>query len=108
MSDVISSISSALPIELLAALVLYGAGYITNEIFDRMNGDRKTKLLTRQTEIAFKAIELAEKKYPRKGQGAEKLSFASHYLLANAKIRKYAVAQAFILQCFPLTNYAHD
>ena len=103
-----SSISSALPIELLVALVLYAAGYITNEIFDRMNGDRKTKLLTRQTEIAFEAIELAEKKYPRKGQGAKKLSFASHYLLVNAKIRKYDVDQALILQCFPLTNYAHD
>lgn len=108
MSGFLSSISSSLPVEVLAALFLYAAGYITNEIFDLVNNKHKTALFTRRTEVAFKAIELAEKKFPEKGNGHKKLKFASHYLMANTKMRKYEAAQALILQCFPLTTLSYS
>ncbi|MCH7951238.1 hypothetical protein IH980_00675 [Patescibacteria group bacterium] len=104
MPKVFSSISSALPGEVIAAILLYAAGYVTNELIDLVNKKRKITTLTRRTEVAFKGIELAEKKYPGPGKGQKKLKFSAHYLLANTKIKKYSDAQNLILQCFPLTN----
>lgn len=106
MPQLFSSLPSALPVEVLAAILLYAAGYATNELFDIINRKRRVRMMMRRTEVAFQAIELTEKKFPGLGQGAKKLKFAAHYLLANSKIRKYKDAQNLILKCFPLTNFS--
>ena len=104
MSNVFELISSALPGEITAAILIYVAGFATNELFDIVNQKYRIKLLTRRTETAFRAIELAEKKFPGPRQGPKKLKFATHYLLANTRIKKFREAQNLILQCFPLTK----
>jgi hypothetical protein len=104
MSDLFELISSALPGEISAAILLYAAGYITNEVIDIVNKKHEIKVLTHQTELAFKAIERAEKEFPIPGQGSKKLKFATDYLVTNTKIKKFREAQNLILQCFPLTK----
>lgn len=104
MSNLFELISSALPGEISAAILLYLAGYATNELIDIINKKQEIKVLTHRTEVAFKAIELAEKKFPGSKKGPSKLKFATQYLLTNTKIKKYKEAQDLILQCFPLTK----
>jgi hypothetical protein len=72
MTNVLELISSALPGEISAAILLYVAGYATNELFDVLNQKHKIKVLTGRTEIAFKGIQLAEKKFPGPRQGSKK------------------------------------
>lgn len=108
MTKIFSAIFDTLPGEVTAAIVLYLAGYATNELFDKLNQKRKVTLLTRRTEIAFQAIELAEKKFPKPKQGVKKLEFAIRHLMAEANVKKYEEAQKLILQCFPLTTLSHN
>lgn len=97
---------AGLTTEFLGAILIYAAGFATNELFDRLNQKRTIRTLTQRTEVAFKAIELAEKKYPGPHRGPDKLRFASQYLLMHSRIKKFKEAQDLILKCFPLTTLA--
>ena len=99
-----ASLFSSLPGELTAALVIYLAGYATSKLFDGLNKKRKITVLHHRTEMAFKAIEAAEQKFPGPGNGSQKLELATNYLMDNAKITNYEEAQNLILRCFPLTK----
>jgi len=103
-----SLLFSSLPGELIAAIVIYIAGYATNELFDRLNQKHRISILTHQTEIAFKAIEMAEQKFPGEGNGSKKLDLATRYLMDKGRIKRYEEARSLILQCFPLTRLSHD
>ncbi len=104
MKDLYSALFSSLPGEITAAAVIYLAGYLTSKLINHLNQEKKINVLHRRTEIAFQAIEAAEEKFPGPGNGPKKLEEATHFLMANAKIKSYEDAQNLILQCFPLTK----
>ncbi|OGY18273.1 MAG: hypothetical protein A3F04_00165 [Candidatus Chisholmbacteria bacterium RIFCSPHIGHO2_12_FULL_49_9] len=107
MEQSFAALFSSLPGELTAALVIYLAGYATSRLFSRLNHKHQITVLHHRTETAFKAIEMAEQKYPGPGNGPKKLEYATHELMESAKLKKYEDAQNLILQCFPLTKLNH-
>ena len=107
MNKIVSTIYE-FPLDVIKALLMYVAGFLTNEAIDVVMAKRKKKTLRRKTQVAFKAINVAEKRFPGKDRGEDKLEFAVDYLIEHSKVKKHEEAQSFILQCFPLTTYSKE